>query len=744
VGSRSRLLLLCGLFALALFHMREAVFEGRVYFERDIHLQWHGQMESFVHAVAEGSWPTWDPWVGFGQPLLANPNNQVLYPPTWLNLLMVPETYYKLYLLAHLVLGGLGMARLARRLGGDGTGALVAGGAYLLSGPFLSLGNAWNHLAGAAILPWIVLGADRLADAPSLRRAAALGAVLAAALLAGSPDFMLLALPAAAGLAAWRARRRGVPAPRLVAPGAVALGLGALLSAAQMLPAMELVSRSARAALASAERDHWSLHPLAAVQALIPTTLQAAAIPSEWRELLFEGREPYLFSIYLGLPTLVLAGLGCRRAPGFPRLLLLAVAAFGLLWALGRFTPFHGLLAALVPPLGMLRFPVKGALLVAFAAALLAGRGAQRLQEERPGRLFRLALLALAAGGVGAGVLLNREPDWSSFAFPSFLAAGLLLMVGLLLALRNPRARTAALAGLALADLSFVHRHLNPTAPADFYRDRPAVIGDVAPDETGRFLVLDYSAHPDWAPRYLGRTRAFVVAARPGARHWWAGAMGLRLYPVAPILSGWRVPGSYSRDLLGLLPPPLVAMNDALVGTFPGPAFVRLLEAGGVSRLATLHDVDAAGLRPLRRVRGPFFEDIRVYAVPGARPRAFLAADAAPPASLEALLGARPDATPRGSARIASFRSDRVRLEVEAEAPSRVVLLDAWDPGWRATLDGVPVPVEIAELAFRGVRVPAGRHAVEMRYAPRSLPVGLALSALGLALAVTAGRSRRP
>jgi hypothetical protein len=154
--------------------------------------------------------------------------------------------------------------------------------------------------------------------------------------------------------------------------------------------------------------------------------------------------------------------------------------------------------------------------------------------------------------------------------------------------------------------------------------------------------------------------------------------------------------------------------------------------------------VDAAGFRPLRRVRGPFFEDIRVYAVPGAQPRAFLAADAAPPASLEALLGARPDPTPRGSVRIASFRSDRVRLEVEAEAPSRVVLLDAWDPGWRATLDGAPVPVEIADLAFRGVRVPAGRHAVEMRYAPRSLPVGVALSALGLALAVTAGRSRRP
>ncbi len=727
----ARVLLLCGLGALALVHMREAVFEGRVYFERDIHLQWHGQMESFVRAVSEGALPLWDPWQGFGQPMLANPNNQILYPPTWLNLLMVPETYYKLYLFAHLLLGGLGAARLARRLGIGGVGAFVAGGAFLTSGPFLSLGNAWNHLAGAAMLPWIVLSADRLAEAPGLRRSVALGAWLAAALLAGSPDYMLLALPAAAGLAVWRARRRGTSPARLLAAGAAALAFGAGLSAAQMLPAMELVSRSARAAFPAGERDHWSLHPLAAAQAALPTTLQAAPLPVEWRDVLFEGREPYLFSIYLGVPLLVLAGLGYRRAARFPRHLLGALFGLGLLWSLGRFTPFHGLVATLAPPLGMLRFPVKGVVLVALAVALLAGQGLERLRAERAGRATWLVVLVVAAAATAGGAVLRRDTAWMPLATPLFAAAGLLL-ASVAAATRSATwARVGLLSVLALGDLAWVHRNLNPTAPADFYRARPAAIGDLASAEAGRVLVFDYSAHPDWAPRYLGRPRAFVVAARPGARHFWAGAMGLRLYPVAPLLAGWRVPGSYSRDLLGLLPQPLVAMNDALVATFPGPAFVRLLERGGVSRFAALHDVDTPGLALLRRVRGPFFEDIRLYDVPGARPRAYLAA---------AERGAA--GPPRGRARIASFRSDRVRLDVESDAPARVVLLDAWDPGWRATLDGAPVPVATADLAFRSVAVPAGRHSVEMLYRPAALPLGLGLSALSLGLAVMAGRSR--
>src|SRR5512147_2799402 len=79
--SRSSALVLAALATLVLFFLRHAVFEGRVFYERDLHLQWYGQVESFVRSIIAGSWPLWDPYASFGQPLLANANNQILYPP---------------------------------------------------------------------------------------------------------------------------------------------------------------------------------------------------------------------------------------------------------------------------------------------------------------------------------------------------------------------------------------------------------------------------------------------------------------------------------------------------------------------------------------------------------------------------------------------------------------------------------------------------------------------------------------
>jgi uncharacterized membrane protein YfhO len=78
-----------------------------------------------------------------------------------------------------------------------------------------------------------------------------------------------------------------------------------------------------------------------------------------------------------------------------------------------------------------------------------------------------------------------------------------------------------------------------------------------------------------------------------------------------------------------------------------------------------------------------------------------------------------------------------VRVVIEASHPGYAVLVDAYDQGWRATVDGTPVAVERANVCFRAVPVPAGSHVVEYTYRPRSIALGLAVTAftalLGLA-----------
>jgi hypothetical protein len=104
-------------------------------------------------------------------------------------------------------------------------------------------------------------------------------------------------------------------------------------------------------------------------------------------------------------------------------------------------------------------------------------------------------------------------------------------------------------------------------------------------------------------------------------------------------------------------------------------------------------------------------------------------------------------ATGTGTVRIAEYHHARVVLEASLERPAVVVLTDVWHPSWRATVDGETAHLGRVDEVLRGVAVGAGRHRIELRYRPRSLPVaiaGAALVAVLLAAWAVAGRLRRP
>ena len=94
------------------------------------------------------------------------------------------------------------------------------------------------------------------------------------------------------------------------------------------------------------------------------------------------------------------------------------------------------------------------------------------------------------------------------------------------------------------------------------------------------------------------------------------------------------------------------------------------------------------------------------------------------------LQGQRPAALSPGTVWSIERRPDVVRIEAEAPGDGLLVVADAFWDGWKATVDGRPAVLEIADGLVRAVRWPAGRHILEMRYDPVEVPLGAAVSGI--------------
>jgi hypothetical protein len=82
-------------------------------------------------------------------------------------------------------------------------------------------------------------------------------------------------------------------------------------------------------------------------------------------------------------------------------------------------------------------------------------------------------------------------------------------------------------------------------------------------------------------------------------------------------------------------------------------------------------------------------------------------------------------------------RPERVRVRVFGTAPGLLVLSDAYAPGWTVSVDGSPARLLRANVALRGVFVPAGEHEIVFNYEPSSFRLGALLS-LGCMISVLA------
>jgi hypothetical protein len=750
-------------------------------YQRDLLLLYFPLVQSVLRGLSEGALPLRDPSSAFGQPVLGDPSCQILYPPVALHLFLPPHQAYAWFVSLHSVFGAVGVALLARRFaGGSWLAALVGGLAWLVSGPLQSLATLWHHMAGAAWIPWVLLCVIRVVEGDRRRGSLILGAVLGLQILAGSADMCamtillsVLFIPPKAYLDSWRA-------------WSVSAGIGLALSAGVWLPATESVLNSARSALTPATRTFWSLHPFSVIEFFLPFPLAAFPLLPEWRTALFEGREPFLGSMFLGaaLLPLCLAALAdgvVPRSVRFPCFLGLSGA---VLIALGKHASAYSWATTILPPLRILRFPSKAMIGAAILICVLAGVGAAAIRRSpRSRRVASLAILTLAGSALFLmGSPLDRFAAFFLDARESFrmaevwgnLPLDLLFSVGLLLLLagcvRWPSGRLGALlAGLLVIGhlrQSFeLHKNFNATVPAALLGYKPEHLPLMRPPGDSRLFVYDYALFQGRAMKHLGRESAAPVglqALPPDS----AALVAARSYLNPLVGAFWGIEYAWDADLRLLFDRRLASLTVGLRRVEGSPSFVKLLRISGVSRVAARHEKGFEDLTLLARQKIFDPDDLRIFEVPAPLPRAFLTTGRtrSTGSDLADLLGSSFDPSTTvlvddgptrkpvpgfvGQARIVNRIADRLTVETASNAPAFLSVIEGFMPGWRVWIDGQAAKLERANTIFVGTEVPAGAHRIDFRFLPTSAVAGVALTgstALFLVLSLlVAGKAPEP
>ncbi|HZS03122.1 MAG TPA: hypothetical protein VFE37_30715 [Chloroflexota bacterium] len=737
----------------------------------DVTLEFYPRLAYAVAAIRHGALPLWSPWTMAGTPLLANPQLGVLYPGHWPLLALLPVGMALNYAVAlHLVLAAGATYALGRRWALTPGAAALAAMSYALNGMFAA--RLWaGNLSLLEVMAWapaMLYAAERFRADPGPRTWLLLVGVLALSLLVGFYHPWLLALLALGLYLLGMPGSVGARMRRLAALGA-AVAVAAALAAPALLPAVELIrwtTRSGRLAWEFATAA--SLPPWHIVTLLLPELFGSGA-GTYWPGPWWHWQE---LTAYAGVLPLVLAALACAR-PREPWVrYCMALGAIALVLALGRFTPVYGWFYDWVPGYGSLRDPGRHLLLFSLAVALLAGRGADRLLSGhgRRGVLGLLgAIFALAAvASVAAAQLADRAADtmvpllsqlglWAPRADllaepPTQLGATVLLLVAracgmavvataaalvatVLVRRVAPRWRPLLLLGAVFLDLSlFGWRYL--------HEPLPIAPGVPTGDPTAQYTDFLGAANV----RQLQQVALPLRVAPLGREASLAGNAGYLLGVPLAIGLDPLLPRRYAELVAQMNGEPLAAFENLVVYLADRSSRLWPLLAARY-RLVPQEPPPATGPPRFQLEEDPSALP-RVFAAPTVRvaagPEASLAAVAAPafdPAR-EAVLEMAPGDAPAAArdpavaapprAELERYASGAVDVRADLPAGGAVVLLDAWHPGWTATVAGRAVPVYPADHAFLGVALPPGSYEVQFRFDPGSWRAGLVLAAATL------------
>ena len=710
----------------ALLLLAPVWFSQRMFFYRDFWQLYYPGLKWAAITVKNGNLPLWNPYIACGYPAFAAMTCAYAYPPVLLLLLPWFDIGLKLYIFCHLIWAGWGSYRLCRELRCSPVAAGIGGMIFMAGGPVVSGINNICYLLSPAWLPWTLWCYLRLLATRRPRWLIATAVTLALMALAGDSQscyhagILLLLLT----ISQWREQGWRQTAGNLLALFA-AIVVAVALAAVQLLPTAELAANCER--LAGVQNRHaflFSFYGKYLWRLVVPFIY---GNPTHiWHGPGAYTTMPFLSSIYLGLATIPLALTGLFRASRLRWRYTWGISAvLFLLTSLAIELPLYRFFRQWLPLWSSFRYAEKLLLPLALMLAVLAAGGLDywaRLAGKNRWR-YLVAAALLLPGLVGAAYyqfpVSNTGPLWfclATIVALAFMGSG-----------RWPWLGPIALCLVLSADLTYHNRQVLPTIESQFYRQKcPPLLRPFAGQNRYRIALFT---------RVVQATRFGLPERRITrlSRRW-----GLANLPMLH-----RVPKDLGAVQVFISPYSLLRWRATQTPKlFPRFSVKRLIWGFPNRKQVQAHHY------PLR------YQDW-----PQARPRAslvhrsILVADRQEAirqmlkADLDTVVVCRQDGplpplpadTGKSSGQdhvniVAETSPNMVVIETVTRRPAYLLLTDNYYPGWQALIDGRAVPIYRAEVAFRLISLPVGKHTVVFRYRPLSLQLGAVISLLALVL----------
>lgn len=748
------------------FFFGRAVLFTEFFFLDDLFVHFYPHWAYSGRHLAEGQIPLWCPEIFCGYPIAANPQFGPWYPPNWLCfVLFSPAVAINLVILAHYLLALAGTYAFGRRIGMTELGAFISSAGFGFSGLLLTYHVAPQGLFTLSWLPVVLYFVDEgLRDNRHGFVGSMLGGLsLGLMLLAGHIQLAIYALLLIAAFALYRFFQKRTLA-NLAGLGCLLLpGFG--LFAVQLLPALELISLSARAG-AVADVGRFQYQSSVGFKHLIEM----------WVPDFYGGirtKVGFSYPSFIGVPVFFLALMACigRKVAGIR--FFAGAALIGLLLAAGKNTPLYDLLFAVFPAAKMFKTPNRALCIVVFSCSILAGLGASSIvRVEDKG--WRTLLIPAGAGLLCCAWLvfkvyvdtlsfqrlqelprLEQLPEtglqWTIRHRPAEVARFAFFLIGMCVAflrLKDGKLKMVPAgkwhAALVLLSLWVFGRSVIGLAPKEIYEHRSVLIDALQSEEQVRFFHMDTEddfldltkLRWDGWPLKKGDVKQASETLRENLSMVYGveDFFGFSSLPLHRFMRFRHYPGdvdplfdAYAVDVL----PPMTFLRRANCRFFViGRALSENKSLTGSvmqKRHYSVHHLK--GFKPRARVSSS------VQIVPDGNSALLLLykAGAAVAPVVEAEEGSLPEksspAVDESPAEISIYQPCLVDVSLSGgHAGGFLVLADTRYPGWKAWNDGKAAKIYAADYLYRGVRLSDNAGTVRFVFDPVSVKLGLFLS----------------